>query len=288
MLARFARRSGAPLLACAAAWALSGSATAQPKAPIDLELVLAVDVSASMDEDELQLQRRGYADAFRHKAVADAIASLAGGRIAVTFLEWAAEDEQSQIIPWTVIASAQDARGFADRLDAAPLFSEQRTSISSALITAAGLLEDNDFDGVRRVIDISGDGANNNGPPVEEARAAVLRKGIVINGLPIMLGKPPQWYDVPYLDRYYRDCVIGGQGSFVIPMRDVNQWAATIRRKLVSEIAGLAPRNEAPLFQLAQLSAPSRTDCLIGEKQWRSRMGRGFDFDPSLRFNNDR
>jgi hypothetical protein len=258
-------------------------AAAQPQA-VDLELILAVDVSASMDEDEHLLQRRGYADAFRHRDLITAIRSGYGGRIAVIYLEWAGADEPFVTVPWTLISNEREALAFAARLEAEPIYSEQRTSISNALTGAAKMFDTNTYQGARRVIDVSGDGANNSGPPVVPARDAVVRKGVIINGLPIMLGKPMQWYDIPNLDKYYRDCVIGGAGSFVMPVHDIKEMGATIRRKLVMEVADLAPRT--PLWQPAQASRTVKADCLAGEKAYNSRMGVGGFSAPFNRFGN--
>ena len=255
----------------ALALAISALSTAQPRQRADLELILAVDVSASMDEDEHLLQRHGYAEAFRHRDLITAIRSGFGGRIAVTYLEWAGTGTATQTIPWTIISNEKEALAFADRLDREPIYSEQRTSISDALESAARLFDANIIDGERRVIDVSGDGANNMGPSVTSARDAIVKRGITINGLPIMLGKPMAWYDIPNLDLYYRDCVIGGPGAFVMPVHGAAEMSNTIRRKLVMEVAGLTQR-EAPRFQPAQMRAGPKADCLAGEKAYNSGM----------------
>jgi hypothetical protein len=265
--------------------ALGGSAQAQQKQRVDLELVLAVDISASMDEDEHLLQRRGYSAAFRSKELINAIRSGYGGKIAVTYMEWAGAYEPTQTVGWTLISTEAQARAFADKLDAAPIYSEQRTSISTALTTAAALMDSNIYDGTRRVIDVSGDGANNAGSPVLPARDAVLKKGVTINGIPIMLGKPMEWYDIPNLDRYYRDCVIGGAGAFLMPVHNLAELSHTIRRKLIMEVAGIDPRGLAitPLEEPrgwipAQASRTAKADCLAGEKAYNSRIGSFNDF----------
>ena len=241
--------------------------------PVDLELVLAVDVSQSMDYDEHQLQRDGYAAAFRHQDVLDAILFGPRGRIAVTYMEWGDAYDQVQIAPWTLIASREDAETFATILESERIYPSQRTSISRALLRAADMMDDNGYDGVKRVIDVSGDGPNNTGPGVEEARDAVAARGVTINGLPIMLKEEDSWYDIPNLDYYYEDCVISGPGAFVAPVDDLDQLGATIRGKLVLEIVGLPAR-----VHRAQLLEPEgeRSDCMIGEKLWQSRGGRFF------------
>jgi hypothetical protein len=249
----------------------------------DLELVLAVDISRSMDYEEHELQRDGYVEAFRHKDVVNALMSGPEGRIAVTYMEWAAEGATYQIIPWTMIDSAAAAHAFADRLAEEQIRSERRTSISAALFAAADLIEGNDIVAHRRVIDVSGDGPNNAGLPVEEAREYVLRREIIINGLPILLNKPGSGfgggYDIEHLDRYYKHCVIGGQGAFIAPVYDLKHLAATIRKKLVMEIAGLDIEPDAAPVQFAdaaadglpltriQLKLPAeKSDCMAGEK----------------------
>jgi hypothetical protein len=254
---------------------------------VDLELVLAVDISQSMDHDEHALQRNGYVEAFRHKDVINALMSGPEGRIAVVYMEWAGDFEPIVTIPWTIIDSEKAARSFADRLEKEPIFGEQRTSISTALIKATTLIQDNDIASHRQVIDVSGDGANNAGPLVEPVRDEVVKRGIVINGLPIMLNKPMEFYDIDHLDRYYKHCVIGGPAAFIAPVFDLKQLSATIRKKLVLEIAGLevAPETapvqfaehepiERPGIVRAQLKLPTeKTDCTVGEKVWGSNRG---------------
>src|SRR5262249_9762532 len=150
-------------LAVLALAALAGadSAIAQKPLVVDLELVLAVDISRSMDQAEHTLQRGGYVEAFRDK---DVIAALLGGpegKIAVTYMEWAGETYPT--IPWTIIDSQKAALAFADRMAAEPVFGEHRTSISTALYAAEKLIDENNIASHRRVIDVSGDGANNYG-----------------------------------------------------------------------------------------------------------------------------
>jgi hypothetical protein len=261
---------------------------------VDLELVLAVDVSRSMDESEHALQREGYVQAFRHRDVINALMSGPEGRIAVTYMEWAAGTYP--IIPWTIIDSEAAAKAFADRLANEPRYSERRTSISTALYEAVPLITDNDIASHRQVIDVSGDGANNAGPPVEEARDFALKKNIVINGLPIMLNTDPrfqQGYDVPNLDRYYKHCVIGGTGAFLAPVFSLSQLSATIRKKLVLEIANLEVAPETAPIQYAEAAPPEpagvvrvqlklpteKVDCMSGERQ-RGYRGGGFDDFP--------
>jgi hypothetical protein len=263
---------------------------------VDLELVLAVDISQSMDEDEHALQRNGYVEAFRHDDVINAVLSGPEGKIAVVYMEWAGDFEPIVTIPWTIIDSERAARDFADRLEKEPIFGEQRTSISTALIKATQLIQGNSISSHRQVIDVSGDGANNAGSPVEPVRDEVVKRKITINGLPIMLEKPKEFYDIDHLDRYYRHCVIGGEGAFIAPVFDLKHLPATIRKKLVMEIASLDVAPEAAPIQFAdagdalpglpgivraQLKLPTeKTDCEIGEKVWGGMRGRPFNGFP--------
>jgi hypothetical protein len=237
---------------------------------VDLELVLAVDISRSMDFDEQELQRAGYVAAFRHPEVIAAIGSGLTGRIAVTYLEWAGPGTQLHVVPWTLIDSPQSAHAFADAMAAAPISRERHTSISTGLITAAGLLAASPFIGLREVIDVSGDGPNNMGPPVLEARRAVLERGVTINGLPIMLRPGGGFFNVHDLDVYYEHCVIGGPAAFLVTVESPDRFAVAIRRKLVLEIAGRMPK----LVPAAAIAVQGDYDCLIGEKLRRQRMER--------------
>ncbi|HEY7799548.1 MAG TPA: DUF1194 domain-containing protein [Hyphomonadaceae bacterium] len=289
------RLKGAAALAIAGLMGISAPAGAQSTLRrVDLELVLAVDISQSMDQDEHELQRMGYVEAFRHKDVINALMSGPEGRIAVVYMEWAGDFEPFVTIPWTIIDSEKTAHAFADKLAAEDVFGEQRTSISTALIKATELIETNDLASHRQVIDVSGDGANNAGPLVEPVRDEVVKRGITINGLPIMLNKPREFYDIDHLDRYYKHCVIGGDSAFIAPVFDLKHLAATIRKKLVMEIASLDVAPEAAPIQFADAETPAepdrpgikrvqlklpaeKTDCEIGEKVWGGGGGgRGF------------
>lgn len=244
--------------------------------PVDVELVLAVDVSLSMSPDELEIQRKGYAAALTHDLVLQAIAEGAYGKIAVTYFEWAGSTSHHIIVPWTVIASREDAERVAARLSAQPPNSARRTSVSAALDFGADLFAESEYRGMKRVIDISGDGPNNQGPPVDATRDMVVGQGITINGLPLMTnGGLSSAYDVGDLDRYYNDCVIGGPGAFMIPVNDWSQFPEAIRRKLVLELAGdnsraRAAEVAADLPVVLAQGVPGY-DCLIGEKLWRDR-----------------
>lgn len=250
-------RAFAVALASGLALLAADPASAQRGQRVDLELVLAVDVSGSMDAEEQDVQRKGYVEAFRHGAVANAVRSGTFGRIAVTYVEWAMTPAQT--VPWTIIATAKDAEAFAAALEARPIYSERGTSISSALAFSGELFDSNPYEGERRVIDISGDGANNAGPNVEGVRDAVVAKRVIINGLPILMNTATD------LEQYYRGCVIGGRGSFVIPVKNIDMLAGSIRAKLVSEIAGITP-SPAPKFQFAQATQAPKYDCRFGER----------------------
>jgi len=280
---------GVTALAIAALAGLAAPVTAQQgeRIRVDLELLLAVDISQSMDFDEHTVQRNGYVEAFRHKDVINALTSGPEGKIAVMYMEWAGDFDPIPTIPWTIIDSAKAAHDFADRLENEPIFGEQRTSISTALLAAKDYILNNSISSHRQVIDVSGDGANNAGKLVEPARDEVVKAGIIINGLPIMLNKPREFYDIDHLDRYYKHCVIGGASAFIAPVFDLRHLSSTIRKKLVMEIASLdvepdmapiqfaeQPSTERGGIVRAQLKLPTeKTDCTIGEKVWG---GRGY------------
>jgi hypothetical protein len=255
------------ILAFAAALALGASA-ARAETEVDLALVIAVDISYSMDPDELALQRQGFAEAFRAHEVQDAIRRGMLGRIAVVYFEWAGSWDQRIVVPWSILDGPEAADVFAEKIAAQPVRRAQRTSISGAIDFGVKLFGESHVEAMRQVMDISGDGPNNQGRPVMAARAEALAKGITINGLPIML-KAPGYLDIHDLDLYYRDCVIGGQGAFMVPAREREQFRAAIKTKILLEVAGRRPPE--PLIRPAE--AEARMNCLIGENQWRDRMG---------------
>ena len=238
---------------------------------VDVELVLAVDVSYSMDMDELAIQREGYAQAIVSKEFLQALKSLPNGRIAVTYFEWAASNDQKIIIPWRMIDGPETADAVASEIMKTPIRRASRTSISGAINFALPLFDEDPYHGLRRVIDISGDGPNNNGGPVTIARDAALEKGVVINGLPIMVKEPSySTMDIDNLDFYYEDCVIGGPGSFVVSIKDRDKFKEAIRSKLLLEVAGRTPeRRVVPVTD-----KEPRVSCMIGEKIWQDRTGR--------------
>lgn len=249
---------------------------------VDLELVLAVDISFSMDPEEQRLQRAGYVEALKSADFLRALKTGINGKIAITYFQWATNGDTNVLLPWTVIDGPASAAAAADKLSEAPYRRAKRTSISGAIEKAMSLFDNNGFAGLRRVIDISGDGTNNDGGPVDLARNAALKQGVVINGLPLMV-RPSSFgfADISNLDEYYEDCVTGGPGSFVIPIRDRSQFIRATRTKLVMEIASALPAvqdqfrpDDLPVLRAQARRKVPRVSCLIGEKMWRQRRGR--------------
>lgn len=249
------------LVFCVAPW---GSSPAHAQTEVDLELVFLVDVSRSMSEEELEIQRRGYAEALQSDEIYKAIRQGFLGRIALSYVEWAGT--QQVIVDWRLLETPEDLRAFATTLTAQFNPALRRTSITNALLFGAAMFDDNGFTGLRRVIDISGDGPNNQGGLVTQARDHVVAQGITINGLPLMTndGFGPQWH-LDNLDLYYQTCVIGGPGAFVIPVYNWRDFAGAVRRKMILEIA--APQ-VGPRLWRAQTPLRDPRDCFVGEKIW--------------------
>jgi len=238
--------------------------------PVDVELVLAVDVSYSMDPEEQALQREGYIAGITSREFMQALRSGHHGKVAVTYFEWAGPYDQKIVVPWRLIDGPEAADAFANELARAPYRRASRTSISGALSFAKPLFDGSGYRGFRRVVDVSGDGANNSGTFVTLARDDVLAAGMTINGLPIMLKRPNAFtMDIDNLDIYYEDCVIGGPGAFVVPIREREQFKEATRTKLVLEIAGRTPQPRLVPVQ----ARPPRISCTIGEQMWRDRWG---------------
>jgi hypothetical protein len=270
---------GAVLVACAiVAGAVAGMAAPGPKsrfadtghnAPsVNVELVIAVDVSYSMDMDELAIQREGYAQAIVSKDFLAALRAGSGGKVAVTYFEWSMSGDEKVIVPWRVIDGPESADAVAAEIMKTPVRRGSSTSISGAINFAAKLFDENPYRGLRRVVDISGDGPNNDGAPVTGARDAALAMGIVINGLPIMVKAPSlATTDIENLDLYYEDCVIGGPGAFIITIRDREKFQEAIRTKLVLEVAGLTPERRV----VPAADREPRVSCLVGENKWQAR-----------------
>jgi hypothetical protein len=250
---------------------LAGAAAKGGPMTVDVELVLAVDISYSMDEEEQHLQREGYIEALQSDEFLKALKAGPNGRIAVAYMEWASSYDQRTVVNWTLIDSSQTARALATQLAGAPYRRASRTSISGAIDGAMRLFEGNGYDGARRVIDISGDGPNNNGRPVTQAREDALGQGVTINGLPLLI-RPVRiaYMDIENLDWYYEDCVIGGPGAFMIPVRGPEAFSEGTRTKLVLDIASAPQAN--PFLRHVSTENP-RVSCYIGESLWRQRMG---------------
>ncbi len=236
--------------------ALSAPARGEPLA-VDLELVLSVDVSGSIDAEELEMQRDGYVAALTDAEVVKAITRGVLGRIAVAYTEWGSYGHQRLVVDWALIDGPASAGAFAAALARAPIRGGVGTSISGAIEFALPMFGHNGFEGTRKVIDISGDGPNNSGGLVTLARDRAAAQGVVINGLPIVNDRPNRmdFPSLPDLDKYYEGCVIAGEGSFVIVAGNFQAFGEAIRRKLILEIAGIAP--PAPR-RLAALPAPLR------------------------------
>src|SRR5215471_13268004 len=245
--------------------------TKHNKPSVNVELVIAVDVSYSMDMDELAIQREGYAQAIVSKEFLQALRAVPGRKVAMTYFEWSMSGDEKIIIPWRVIDGPGSAAAVAAEIMETPVRRGSSTSISSAINFAVQRFEENPYRGLRRVIDISGDGPNNDGAPVTGARDAALAKGIIINGLPIMVKEPSYLTtDIENLDLYYEDCVIGGPGAFIMTIKDRKEFHEAIRAKLVLEVAGLRPER----WVVPAAEKEPRVSCLIGEKKWQERWRR--------------
>ena len=210
---------------------------------VDLELVLAVDVSSSIDEVEARRQREGHVAALADPEVIAAIQSGGYGRIAVMYLEWADADFQRVVAPWTVIETEDDARAFAATLATAPFISGRRTAIGGAIDNSISLIADNRYDGIRRVIDLSGDGPQNAGPSLSAARNRAEAEMITINGLPIDSARQHPFRPSVSIDvaAYFENEVIAGPGAFISPTNEHHDFVDALKRKLIIEIANLDP-----------------------------------------------
>ncbi len=238
-------------LAAVLAFALAAPAAAETE--VDLELVLLADATGSIDAAEIRFQREGYAEAITSPDVVRAIGSGLLGRVALTYVEWADAASQDVVVPWTVIEDGEDAARFAAALLEPPRRAYGRNAIGAALLFGKRLIEENDLAGLRRVIDLSADSANNwRGPRIEDARDEVVAAGITINGLAVLCrfcsGRPVS-YD---LEAAFAERIVGGPMSFVVTADGAESFAAAVRRKLVLEISGLTPAT-----RLAAAPAPA-------------------------------
>lgn len=219
--------------------------------PVDVELVIATDVSPSIDVSEARLQRQGIADAFANPQVVQAIEAGSLGKIAVVAIDFSAREYNRIVVNWRVIHDKATATAFSDAIRKAPATTGRHTSISDAIELAQTLLESNSYEGTKRVIDISGDGPNNWGQPINVVRDTAVAKGIVINGLPI-LGSATE------LDKYYANCVIGGPGSFIVVAHGFVDFARAIRNKLIQEIANAVPARVGDPLLVRTAASPIR------------------------------
>ena len=226
-----------------------------------------------MEIDEQHFQRQGYVDAFRRPEILKALQSGTLGRIAVTYIEWGGS--AVQIVPWTLIEGPETAAQFSEMLRQQPIRRISFTSISNALAFARELFQTSPFRGAQRVIDVSGDGPNNAGVPAPVGRNTTVAQGIVIDGLPIMLKAAPDSASIPDLDVYYQECVIGGDGAFLLKVTNVSQFAEAILRKLIIEISGLEV--SGPLRRqtgLIRVEYPQPYNCFIGEEMQERTIGK--------------
>lgn len=255
------------LAALLALLALVALRPAAAQTNVDLELVIAVDISMSMDPEEQRLQREGYLEAFRDANVQQAIVAGRHRKIAVTYIEWAGPQAVQTLIPWRVLDGRAAIEAFVGEMAALPYRRASRTSISAALVHAAGLF-DTGFRGSRQVIDVSGDGVNNSGPLLSTVRPGLLDRGIVINGLPILVRPSTTWtqWDAPDLDLYYANCVIGGPGSFSIPILTREDFIPATRQKILLEIAAKEPEPRLVRTQ-SRAADPDGFDCGLVERR---------------------
>jgi hypothetical protein len=225
-----------------------GGAAVTQTSTADLQLVLAVDASGSVNQARFDLQKQGYAAAFRNPRVLRAIRSGRTQSIAVTMVQWTGPAQQIQVVPWMLIRDQASAEAFAAAVENTPrqLFGGG-TSISGVIDYCVTLMPTGPYRGLKRVIDISGDGSNNRGRPVTQARDEAVRDGITINGLPILALEPN-------LDRYYYDNVIGGPGAVMVPAESYEAFAEAIIKKLIIEIA--ANENAPALPGATRLHTP--------------------------------
>ncbi|HZQ02189.1 MAG TPA: DUF1194 domain-containing protein [Reyranella sp.] len=248
-------------LACLLVLLLSVTmATAQERKPVDLALALAIDISGSIDPEEAKLQREGYVLAFRDPTIVHAILGGPNGRIAVAYFEWSDSWMQKLLVDWTLLDSEPSIAAFARRLEDAPISIARRTSISGAIRYSIPLFARAPYDADRKVLDISGDGSNNDGMLVTDMRYEALKERIVINGLPIMNDRPnpfgfPNETD---LDKYYLACVTGGPHSFVEVARNFDDFPRAVRKKLLQEVADARPRPGIDVGALPELRDGTR------------------------------
>lgn len=222
---------------------LSWHAHAQSPAPIivvDVELVIAADGSGSISDVELAVQREGYAAAITDPKVLNIIRNNGIGRLAVAYIEWGGPDSQEVIADWHLIEDAASAAAFAGILRETPRKAYGWNSISNAIWKGAAMLDENRFEGLRRVIDVSGDSGQYGGRPLAAVRHDVISRGITINGLALNhRGGGMSGPGGMLLEMHYRRDIIGGPGAFVMTVEEPEEFRAAIRNKLILEIANM-------------------------------------------------
>ncbi len=253
--------------------------------PVDVELVLAIDVSGSVDWQEAELQRDGYIQVIKSPEFVKVIQTGFLGKIAVTYIEWAGDGYQTEVVDWTVIKDQATAEAFAKKLKAAPIDTGPWTSISDVIKYVVPKFFNNSYQGTRRILDISGDGPNNTGTLVTKARDAAVKRGITINGLPIINDRlqPSGRHQIADLDKYYAACVIGGPGAFLVVAHSFKDFARAIRRKMIFEIAGIksdnwrakSKRSQSLMKNVSLLYPPG---CDVGERRLQRRRSFGDEF----------
>lgn len=248
---RIALRAGATVALLVPLSQAAPAATAPTQ--VDLKLVLATDVSGSVDNDEFRIQRDGTAAAFSDPDVLKAIQSGSLGRIAVAMFDFSSPQFDKILIDWHIIKDKASAEQFADLIREAPRSPGRRTSVSSALELGSTMLEasEKDIIATRRVIDVSGDGPNNDGISLQHVHDTTMNNGIIVNGLPIMDEGSDDYF--PDLDKYYDACVVAGKGSFLVVVKSFKDFGKAMRRKLVVEISS----NEDQIKQVLRELAPN-------------------------------
>jgi hypothetical protein len=217
--------------------ALPAPAAPSGATEVDLKLILATDVSRSINNREARTQREGAAEAFANPEVIKAIQSGALGRIAVAMIDWSSPQYDRVVLDWTIVKDKASAMALSEKVRAIPRTPGQRTSISGALELGSLLFETSSKDIIanRRVIDVSGDGPNNDGNALKEVHDKIIASGIVVNGLPVMDENANGYY--PDLDKYYAGCVVGGRGAFVVVVKSFTDFGAAMRHKLILEVS---------------------------------------------------
>jgi len=252
---------------CAMLGGILAATAGTAKEAVDLELVITTDVSFSVDDNEARMQRDGAVAAFRSPEVVRAIQAGSLGKIAVAYIDFSNANANRIVVNWQVIHDQASADAFADTLALQRRTDGVQTSISSGIEMAARMIENNDYEGTKKVIDVSGDGPNNEGRFVDKVRDEVVAKGIIINGLPIQTEADKfDVYYLPDLDKYYAGCVIGGPGSFIQVAHGFQDLARALRRKLVLEISDAAKPANPLLIKVAEQRRPAGSSHPVYEK----------------------